>query len=88
MLCIKPLIFIPFQNFKDPKKAVAWPSAAEVGGVQAEGASMITLTGWVAGAAVAAMLLVVVLGAFVGLRRLLGKRTQHYTVITPRDGDA
>lgn len=56
--------------------------------MQAQGASMITLTGWVAVAAVAAMVLVVVLGVFVGLRRLFGKRTQHYTVITPRDGDA
>lgn len=55
---------------------------------EAKGASMITLTGWLAAAAVAAMLMVVILGITIGLRRLFGKRTQPYTVITPRDGDA
>lgn len=55
---------------------------------EAKGVSMITMTGWLAVTAVAAMAIVVLLGTVVGLRRLFGKRTQQYTVITPRDGDA
>ena len=57
-------------------------------GAQAHGASIITLTGWLASAAVVAMALVVLLGAFVALRRLLGPRRQAYTVLVPRGGDA
>lgn len=57
-------------------------------GVQAQGASIITLTGWFAFAAVVAMVLVVLMGAFVAVRRLLGPRQQAYTVLVPRDGDA
>jgi hypothetical protein len=49
---------------------------------------MITMTGWLAVTAVAAMAILVLLGTVVALRRLFGKRTQQYTVITPRDGDA
>ncbi len=54
--------------------------------VQESGLSMITLTGWVAAAGVAAAAMLGVLAVVWGCRRLSG-RDHRYTVIKPRDGD-
>ena len=57
-------------------------------GVQAFGAGIITLSGWVAAAALAAMGMVVVIGLYAGIHRLLSP-SRPYTVIRElRDGDA
>ena len=53
---------------------------------QATGISMITLTGWVAAAGVAAAAMLGLLGMVWGCRRVSG-RDHRYTVIKPRDGD-
>ena len=50
------------------------------------GLSMITLTGWVAAAGVAAAAMLGMLAVVWGCRRLSG-RDHRYTVIKPRDGD-
>lgn len=55
---------------------------------QAQGANIITLSGWFAFAGLAAMVMVAIVGALFGIRRLLGPRQQPYTVLVPRDGDA
>ena len=47
---------------------------------------MITLTGWVAAAGIAAAVMLGLLGTVWGFRRLSG-RDHQYTVIKPRDGD-
>lgn len=53
---------------------------------QAQGASIITLSGWIAAAAVASMVMVALVGVHAGLRRLLSPR-RPYTVVAMRDGD-
>lgn len=53
---------------------------------EAQGASIITLSGWIAAAAIAAMVMVVLVGVYAGLRRLLSPR-RPYTVVATRDGD-
>jgi len=55
---------------------------------EAQGANIITLSGWFAFAGLAAMVMVAIVGALFGIRRLLGPRQQPYTVLVPRDGDA
>jgi hypothetical protein len=55
--------------------------------MQAQGAGVITLSGWIAAAALAAMAMVAVIGAYTGIRRLLSPR-RPYTVVASRDADA
>lgn len=54
--------------------------------LQAQGAGVITLSGWIAAAAIAAMVMVVVIGAYTCARRLLSPR-RAYTVVASRDAD-
>lgn len=54
---------------------------------QAQGANVITLSGWIAAAALAAMGMVVIVGAYLGIKRLVAP-SRPYTVVATRDGDA
>ena len=58
-----------------------------VASLQGQGASVITLSGWFAAAAIAAMGMVAIVGVYAGVRRLLSP-SRRYTVISTRDGDA
>ena len=64
-----------------------WPGAdAPPCACQATGTSIITLTGWVASAGIVAAVLLLVVAAVWGIRKLTG-RDRPYTLIRPRDGD-